>query len=144
MWPARVNSARFQSILWLSGGLLLLVTLCALMRPPAAGAMTLPAAATPDEAVQFAVQHLGGTYAGACEGAARSSESRGKMCSRYVAACGDVRAYLLGRTFSEYNTWLFIVQAHDGWHFARTESLALTGSLTDVPWPIDIAAEDCP
>ncbi len=137
------NILQPRSVVWLSGALLLLLTLFAFARPYAATATSVPTAATPDEAVELAVQHLGGEYAGVCEGA-RSPDDLGKICSRFVAACGSARAYLLGRTFSEYNTWLFIVRAPDGWHFARTESLPLTGSLADVPWPRDIAPEDCP
>jgi hypothetical protein len=143
MRRAGANTLRLRSVRRLSGVALLLLLLAAFTRPSGVSAARLPAAATPEEAVTFAVESLGGTYAGACD-ATRTPESRGKICSRYVAACGDLRAYLLGRTFSEYNTWLFIVQAHDGWHFDRTEPLGLTDSLTNVPWPIDTAVESCP
>ena len=58
-----------------------------------------PPAATPQEALRLAVESWGERYAGICE-AARSPEDVGKVCSRFVAEQGGVRAYLIGRTFS--------------------------------------------
>jgi hypothetical protein len=108
--------------------------------PYQGSAMILPrAAATPDEAVRLAVESLGGSYAGVCA-AARSPEDVGKICSRFVAEQGGIRAYLLGRTFSEYSSWLFVHRTAEGWTYLRIVPLALTDSLSEIPWPCDCLA----
>lgn len=132
-----------RSMLRPAGSVILLLVLVAFAHLPAAEAATVaPPAATPDEAVVFAVQNMGKQYAGACAGA-RSPQDLGKLCSRFVEACGDYRAYMTGHTFSEFDTWVFVVRTSDGWHVARTEALSLTDSLTDIPWPSAAAAQNC-
>jgi hypothetical protein len=123
-----------------AGTLGLVLALCVLAAPPRADAMLIPPpVASPDEAVRLAVESMGQRYAGVCE-AARSPGDFGALCSRFVATHGDVRAYLLGHTFSEFDTWLFIERGPNGWRFLRTESLGLSGSLSDVPWPCECSA----
>lgn len=131
-----------RRVLKAGGVLSLFILFAAVARAPRAEAMLLPpAAGSPSEAVRLAVQSLGETYLGAC-GAARSPEDLGKVCSRFVAARGDEQAYLLGRTFSEYNTWLFIEKTPDGWRFLRTEALTILDSASDIPWPCDCTAPE--
>src|SRR5437879_6165392 len=56
-----------------------------------------PATATPDAAVAQLVRSTGASYAGDCATTSFPDDA-GKVCSRFVAARGSVRAYLLGRT----------------------------------------------
>jgi hypothetical protein len=103
--------------------------------PAFAGAQPFPPpAATPQEALRLAVESWGERYAGICE-AARSPEDIGKVCSRFVAEQGGFRAYLIGQTFSEYTTWVFIRSVGRQWEFVRSAPLAFSASLSDVPWP---------
>jgi hypothetical protein len=69
-------------------------------------------------------------YAGNC--ASATPANIGQYCSKEVATHGDIHAYLVGRTFSEYSTWVFIQQQGDEWI-----SLGVVGydETTTVPWP---------
>src|SRR5687767_5303506 len=66
-----------------------------------------PVAPSPEAAVRTAVELSGDVYAGDCA-ATISPRDAGKVCSRLVAEQDGARAYLTGRTFSEFSRWVFV------------------------------------
>lgn len=92
------------------------------------------AAATPEEAVAAAVGARNAVFAGDCASAI-SPQDLGKTCSKFVEQSGNRRAYLIGRTFSEFTTWVFVEQTAAGWRFVATAPLDDTASTLTVPWP---------
>src|SRR5205814_1297935 len=93
----------------------------------------IPATTTAEAAVAQFVQATGASYAGDCA-ATRSPDDLGKVCSRFVAERGNRRAYLLGRTFSEFSAWAFVQQGAEGWTVVSTAPLDLTDTSDAVPW----------
>src|SRR4051812_36540809 len=79
--------------------------------PPAASVVV----ATPEEVVRSAVEAGGQVYVGDCADTV-SPRDIGKVCSRLVAEQDGIRAYLTGRTFSEFSNWVFVALATgEGW-----------------------------
>ena len=103
-------------------------------RPADAEAPPDDVAATPEEAVRRAVEARGTAYAGACA-ASRSPGDVGKTCATLVAERPGLRAYLVGRTFSEFAEWLFIERVGGGWRLAGRVPLDLRDTSGAVPWP---------
>ncbi|HTE87307.1 MAG TPA: hypothetical protein VK821_21570 [Dehalococcoidia bacterium] len=102
-----------------------------IFRPPTAqGALV----ATPEAAVAHAVQAQNAVYSGDCA-AAISPEDLGKLCSKFVAQNGTLRAYLVGRTFSEFSQWVFIQQSADGWRPVIAAPFDGTALAPQIPWP---------
>jgi hypothetical protein len=97
-------------------------------------AATPAPAATPEAAIRQIVLGTGLAYAGDCA-TTRSPEDTGKICSKFVAAQGGMRAYLIGRTFSEFSRWAFVRQTPAGWQSAGTVTLDLSASDAVIPWP---------
>ena len=126
----------------LLGWCAVLALVMALAAPIAAGASALPlppSAPTPEAAAGLALAAYGNIFAGECT-ATRSPEDIGKLCSKFVARCGNVRAYVAGRTFSEFSLWVFVRQTPDGWYPAGTLPLDQSATSLTVPWPIRCAA----
>jgi len=114
-------------------GLMTLLLLDACARDDDADASVL-VAATPQAAIAQLVESNGGQYAGACE-QTRSPDDIGKMCSRFVDDRGAVQAYLIGRTFSEFSTWVFLQQRDGGWSVLATAQLDFNDVTMKIPWP---------
>ncbi len=93
-----------------------------------------PVAATAEEAVRWAVERDGDVYAGDCAGT-RSPQDIGKVCSKLVDERDGIRAYLTGRTFSEFSTWVFVEQTAAGWQVAGTAPLDFFSQSLEIPWP---------
>ncbi len=74
------------------------------------------------------------TYAGPCE-QTRSPEHLGMLCSRFVEEQGGIRAYLLGRTFSEFERWLFVAAVASGWTVIGSTPLDFYAVPMRIPWP---------
>jgi hypothetical protein len=108
-------------------------TLVSLLLHGAGAAATAPAT-TPEAAVAQLVQETGATYAGDCA-TTQSPADVGKVCSRFIAVQGSLRAYWLGRTFSEFQTWAFVEQDASGWEPVGTVPLDPQATGDDVPWP---------
>src|SRR5690242_586458 len=96
--------------------------------------ITSAAAASATDALRQALQLRGEVYAGDCA-AARSPQDVGKFCSKLVSDRDSVSAYLTGRTFSEFDTWLFIAQSAGGWCIAGTAPLDDNVMGASIPWP---------
>lgn len=92
------------------------------------------AAATPEAVVAAVVTARGEHYAGDCA-TTRSPQDIGALCSRLVAERDGMRAYLLGRTFSEFGWWLFIAQEGAAWHAMSTAPLDVLDLSGTIPWP---------
>jgi hypothetical protein len=90
--------------------------------------------ATPEAAVRRFVEAGGMVYVGDCA-ATRSPEDRGKVCSWFVAERGVTRAYLTGRTFSEYRQWVFVRRLDTGWVIAGDAPLDFFHVEVQIPWP---------
>ena len=125
---------------WLAAGLLLSLALLAIgdvnrlaaQAPPA----LRPVAGTAEEAVGQVVTAQGGRYAGDCA-TTRAPQDVGLVCSRFVAERAGQRAYLMGRTFSEFTTWAFVRRQPTGWQVVTTAPLAFTETTGTgaIPWP---------
>lgn len=99
-----------------------------------AGTAATAPATTPAVAVAHLVQDTGATYAGDCA-TTQFPDDAGKICSRFIAAQGNLRAYWLGRTFSEFSMWAFVEQGASGWEPVGTVPLDPQATGADVPWP---------
>ncbi len=108
----------------------------------AASAATPPAAKTASEAVRQAVESGGGVYAGDCVGT-RSPDDLGKVCSKLVASRDTISAYEVGRTFSEFDAWLFVQQIKSGWCATAAGPLDPVGTSTEIPWPALAPGAEC-
>lgn len=93
-----------------------------------------PTAVSADDAIRQQVEQNGGVYAGDCA-STRSPEDVGKICSKLVAERDSERAYLTGRTFSEFDTWVFVQQTPAGWNVAATAPLDFFDTTGTIPWP---------
>jgi hypothetical protein len=91
-------------------------------------------ATSPEQAVRAAVEADGAVYAGACA-ATRSPEDVGKICATFIDERGDTRAYLTGRTFSEYGMWLFVQGGPTGWTVIGSAPLDFFATDPRIPWP---------
>jgi hypothetical protein len=90
--------------------------------------------ASPQAAVGEAVQTENAAYSGDCVNAV-SPQDVGKLCSKFVAQSGDLRAYLVGRTFSEFGQWVFIRQSAGGWQPLAAVPFDGSASAQQIPWP---------
>jgi hypothetical protein len=91
-------------------------------------------AATPQEAIAQLVEARGDRYAGLCE-QTRSPEDIGKVCSRPIETRDGVQAHLIGRTFSEFSTWVFVAERDGGFTVLETEPLDFHDTSGYIPWP---------
>lgn len=101
--------------------------------PPGAHTHGQPVS-TPEEAVCAVVAAMDGVYAGDCA-ATVSPRDIGKVCSKFIAQRGALRAYLIGRTFSEFSTWVFVERQPAGWVALTTVPLDFASPVLVVPWP---------
>ncbi len=92
------------------------------------------AATSAEDAVRLLIESQGATYAGDCA-ATRSPQDIGKVCSKLIDTRGDVRAYITGRTFSEFSEWVFVQQDSTGWRTLATAPLDFHAVSMDIPWP---------
>jgi hypothetical protein len=99
-----------------------------------ASAPQAAASPTAEGAVAAFVQTQGAAYAGPCE-QTRSPQDIGKVCSRLIEERGQTRAYLIGRTFSEFSTWVFIRPTSNGWTVVTAAPLDFHDTTGAVPWP---------
>ena len=59
----------------------------------------------------------------------------GQICSKYVDQQGNVDAYMIGRPFAEFDTWLFVEQTPSGWIPLSLAPLDQNATSISVPWP---------
>ena len=97
-------------------------------------ARTAFASALPEDAVRVVIEAEGQRYAGDCA-ATVSPRDVGAVCSRLVGEREDGRAYLTGRTFSEFSRWLFVASDGRRWHVVGEAPLDFHSPSLDVPWP---------
>jgi hypothetical protein len=90
--------------------------------------------AASEDVVRWVVEATGAPYAGACT-ATRSPEHIGMICSRRMADRSPLRAYLIGRTFSEFTTWVFVQHTATGWQLAGITALDFFSTEERIPWP---------
>ena len=133
------TARRFGSAWWAAVASVLALGLMACTTAASPGlraeSNTEPAAApTADDAVRLMVESDGATYAGDCA-VTRSPEDLGKVCSKLVEERGGARAYLIGRTFSEFTTWVFVEQTAAGWRVNGTTALDFFAPSLEIPWP---------
>ncbi len=97
-----------------------------------------PVAATPEDAVRLSVEATSEVFAGMCVDTV-SPRDLGKTCARFVGERGEVRAYLTGRTFSEFSRWVFVMRTEGGWQPAGSVVLDFFAQ-PDIPWPAALDA----
>jgi hypothetical protein len=97
-------------------------------------ARTALAAPSADEVVRVAVEDRGDRYAGDCA-ATELPRHLGQTCSRLIEEQGGRRAYLVGRTFSEFDRWVFVQETRNGWQLVREAPLDIVDDNGDIPWP---------
>jgi hypothetical protein len=93
-----------------------------------------PAATTPQAAIAALVESQGQRYAGPCE-QTRSPDDVGKVCSKLIETRAGVEAHLTGRTFSEFDTWVFVSQSDGSWNIIATARLDFFDTTGTIPWP---------
>jgi hypothetical protein len=74
------------------------------------------------------------TYAGACA-ATQSPVDHGAYCATFVAEQSGLRAYLIGRTSSEFSEWVFIANRGGGWRVLGTAPFNFVDTSGRIPWP---------
>lgn len=128
--------------MWWKRGLMIgTAALAMVVASACAGAVDVDASArmaelqdTPDMAVQMVVEDNGDRYAGDCA-ATTSPADIGKVCARQIDEQDGTRAYLIGRTFSEFTTWVFVRQEAAGWRVVATTPLDFFATDLTIPWP---------
>jgi hypothetical protein len=119
----------------IAGGLVgLVLVLLAPVLAPGDPTGVSRAAASAEAAIGEYIASEGAIYAGPCE-RARSPEDIGKLCSRFIADRGTLSAYLTGRTFSEFNRWLFVAASGYDWSVAADAPLDFHAQSAEPPWP---------
>lgn len=118
-------------------GAVMLLALGLFSSPSARAESTVPAA-TPEDAVRQSVEAAGEQYAGTCDQTV-APRDLGKTCVCFIAEQDGIRAYLAGRTFSEYGRWVFVARVAGGWQPAGTALLDFFAQ-PDIPWPPAIDA----
>jgi hypothetical protein len=113
--------------------LALMVATAAAQTVPGEPATASPAV-TPEGAVAVAVTAMSAVYAGDCA-TTMSPANLGQICSKFIDQRGSVRAYLAGRTFSEYSVWVFVQQTARGWEPDGIEVTDDSAPPDNVPWP---------
>jgi hypothetical protein len=131
-WPRR-PMASLPLLTGLLIGLLAVALALGCAREGGAAASS-SAQSTPDAAVASYVEAAGDRYAGPCE-QTRSPEDIGKICSKLIEQRGSTQAHLIGLTFSEYTTWLFVAPQDGGWSVIATEPLDFHDMTGSIPWP---------
>jgi hypothetical protein len=117
-----------------AGTALLALAVTAVVAAPLIQEAPAAATATPEQAVAAAVQTNATAYAGDCA-AMSSPQDLGKVCSKFVAQHATMRAYLTGRTFSEFSAWVFVEQSTNGWRLVSTAPFDSAAMTMSVPWP---------
>jgi hypothetical protein len=135
-----MNSSHGRRVIWpvVAGALLALLSIAcadsgAKLHAASAPATTM-AADSPDGAVRLEVESTGAAYAGDC-GTTRSPEDAGKVCSKFVDEQDGVRAYMTGRTFSEFSAWVFVRQGTSGGQVVDSKPLDFFDMSDTIPWP---------
>lgn len=95
---------------------------------------TITAATSPEVAVRQALEARGERVAGDC-GATVSPRDVGQVCFRLEDERGPVRAYLVGRTFSEFSRWIFVGQDGTSWGVVGERPLEFSSPSLEIPWP---------
>ena len=87
-----------------------------------------------EDAVRAAVEATGGRYAGDCSQTV-SPRDIGAVCSKLAGEQGGTRAFMVGRAFSEFSSWLFLEQTPSGWRLTAELPLSLESDTGEIPWP---------
>jgi len=132
--PRVALSSPFPLLVGLLLGLGAIVSLLGVTRASTAAELSEVAAVSPEAAVAAFVQSGGGAYAGDCA-TTRAPEDIGTLCSRRMGARDHMTAYLVGRTFSEFSTWVFVQGDSAGWSVAGSAPLDFHDLSMTIPWP---------
>jgi hypothetical protein len=91
---------------------------------------------SPEAALAQFVATLTLPFAGPCD-ATQSPRDVGRLCGRFVAerAPDGMEAYLIGRTFSEFTTWVFLAVRGGSWLVVVDVALDDAGPTLTIPWP---------
>jgi hypothetical protein len=100
-----------------------------------------PAGQPPEEALRLYVERrLNQGFVADCDDAQRPDDV-GKQCASFRGERGDLRAFELGPTFSEYTRLIILEPAADGWTIAHLENRNPDDPpAPGVPWPLEVGA----
>lgn len=92
-------------------------------------------AESPEAAVRQLVEAEGAIYAGDCATTV-SPRDIGATCSKLAAEEDGIKAYLVGRTFSEFTDWVFVQESGRGdWRIVAEMPLDFENDDATIPWP---------
>jgi zinc-ribbon domain len=83
------------------------------------------------KAIAVFIESYGEQYAGDCESTNVETDA-GKYCSKLWEDRGDSAIYVIGLTFSEFDTWLLLEKTDGDW--AVTDWLGVTEEEPEPPW----------
>lgn len=79
---------------------------------------------------------LGKSYLEDCTKATVERDT-GKTCSVFRGERGNMRAYVLGTTFSEATQWAFVQERNGQWNVIQAQPITPeTAAIPGVPWPL--------
>lgn len=90
--------------------------------------------ATPEDVVQAFVEEHGELYAGECPG---TEEQIGYICSKLFGSVGDIQAYGIGRTRSEFTWCVYARLTQEGWVYAGDGPFNFFGQTPEEVCPIN-------
>lgn len=119
---------------WITRQMPWLLVVAVMMAALALHAHTAAAAESPEAALRTAIEARGERFGGDCAQTVSPGDI-GKVCFRMVEERGAMRAYLVGRTFSEFNSWVFLAQSHSDWLVMAQTPLDFENDSPEIPWP---------
>lgn len=94
---------------------------------------------SPREALGRFIEARGERFAGLCA-ESQSPDDIGSRCATFTAERDGLRAYLTGRTFSEYSRWIFLRRGVAGWVVVAGAPLRFDTGDGSIPWPMTTGA----
>lgn len=105
--------------------------------PTVAPTATVAGAHPAEQALGLHIQsNLNAAYAGDCS-LATAGDSAGKWCSTLRGEREGQRAYVIGRTLSEGDSWAFLTDQGGRWSVSLVKKITpATAAAPGVPWPL--------
>lgn len=110
--------------------------------PEATGSPQPEGPATAEEVLRVYVENLlNRGFSGNCAEARRPNDI-GKVCYTLRGQRGDMQAYELGPTFSEFTMLVIVRQKGASWEIVKVENRDPTQpAVPGIPWPIEVGAQ---
>jgi hypothetical protein len=93
---------------------------------------------SPEDAIARYVEEKGEEYAGDCA-QVQQDQDAGKTCTAFQGEKENLRAYLAGITFSEFDIWLFVQKSDSQWSVVASQPFhPEAANIPGVPWPLAV------